>query len=118
MENLYERIKEQTKKNNINGNDLATLLGLKKSPLTDWKNGKSKPTLEQFEKMCEIFAVSTEWLLLGKENENLTAEEQELIDLYRNTNDVGQPLITSHAKDIQKALPRQQEIILSDSKIG
>ena len=122
MENLYERIKEQTEKKNIKGNDLATLLGLKKSPLTDWKNGKSKPTLEQFEKMCEIFAVSTAWLLLGKEAAELTPNEQELIELYRNTNDIGQPLITNHAKDIQKALPRQQEIkpeiISSDSKIG
>lgn len=49
----------------LTGNEIGKLLGLKKSPLTDWKNGKSFPTTEQIIKLCEIFAVSADYILFG-----------------------------------------------------
>lgn len=105
MDTLYERIVEQTQKKNMTGKELGALLGLKKSPLTDWKNGKANPTLEQFGKMCEIFAISAEWLLTGKESKDLTPEEQLLVDTFRNCNPVGQQLIQEHAESIREKLP-------------
>lgn len=62
-----------------------------------------------------------DYLLTGKESADLTQEEQKLIDLYRNTNEIGQPLTMKHAEDIQKALPRAaelNELESSTSKIG
>ena len=44
MSSLYDRIVIQTERLGINGKELGELLGLKKSPLTDWKNKKSNPT--------------------------------------------------------------------------
>ena len=67
MTSLYSRILEQTERLGITGKQLGALLGLKKSPLTDWKNQKSSPTLEQFKKMCEIFAISPTYLLYGSD---------------------------------------------------
>lgn len=78
MLGLYERILEQTHKKGITGKQLGELLGLKKSPLTDWKNKKSNPTLEQLITMCEIFATSSDYLLFGKVI-SLTEAQQELI---------------------------------------
>ena len=43
----------------------------------------------------QIFGISMEYLLIGKDAENLTQDEKRLIELYRNTNDVGQPLYLS-----------------------
>ena len=40
---MYEKIKSICDKNGITGNELGKILGLKKSPLTDWKNKKAKP---------------------------------------------------------------------------
>lgn len=80
---MIERIKELCKINKINGIKLGELLGLKKSPITDWKNKKAKPTLEQIEKMCEIFAVSADYIIFGKESMALKPEEQELLEAYR-----------------------------------
>lgn len=37
MPDLYGRILEQTERLGITGKELGELLGLKKSPLTDWK---------------------------------------------------------------------------------
>lgn len=80
---MIDRINELCSQKGINGKELGELLGLKKSPLTDWKNKKAKPTLEQIIKMREIFATSTEYILFGKENIDLSEEEKELIQAYR-----------------------------------
>lgn len=65
--------------------------------------------------------VTIDWLLTGKEAKDLTQDEKKLIELYRKTNDEGQPITMKHAEDIQKVLPRQEtlkEQISSNSKIG
>ncbi|MCM1543493.1 MAG: helix-turn-helix transcriptional regulator [Blautia sp.] len=81
MLDLYKRITEQTKKLGITGKELGDMLGLKKSPLTDWKNEKSNPTLDQLTKMCEIFAVPADYLLFGQ-LDYLSEDQTELINTY------------------------------------
>lgn len=62
---IYNRIIQKAQEKGLNGNEIGKQLGLKKSPLTDWKNGHSIPTTEQIIKLCEIFAVSADYLLFG-----------------------------------------------------
>lgn len=81
MQELTKKIDQLTKEKGITGKELGNLLNLKKSPLTDWKNGKSKPTLEQLIKMCEIFGMSADELL-GLKCE-YTEDEKNLIKYYR-----------------------------------
>ena len=75
---IYNRIKTLMDKNNVKGSKIAELLNLKKSPMTDWKNGQSKPTLEQVIILCEYFAVTLDYLVLGKEQ-----EKNELTESYK-----------------------------------
>lgn len=82
MLEISNRIKEQLKNLGLNGKDLAKLLGLKKSPLTDWKNEKSKPTLEQILIICDNFAISADYLLFGK-RDSLTTNEQKLLSFFQ-----------------------------------
>lgn len=89
MSGLYERIATQTEILGLTGKELGEMLGLKKSPLTDWKNKKSNPTLDQLVKMCEIFATSSDYLLYGKTGD-LSADQQELIDTYKKLDRRGQ----------------------------
>lgn len=86
MYGLYKRILDEAKKNGLNGDKIGSLLGLKKSPLTDWKNGHSIPTTEQIIKLCEILAVSSDYLLFGTTN-NLSTDENELITNYQRLSD-------------------------------
>lgn len=90
---LYERINLLCKENGLTGKELGEKLGLKKSPLTDWKNKKSKPTIDQIIIICEIFAVSANYLLFGSEINNLTQEEQKIIDAYRQADPAEQSII-------------------------
>lgn len=83
MPNIYERILSQTMRLNISGKELGALLGLKKSPLTDWKNAKSSPTLNQVVQMCDIFAVSADYLLTGKDwKPTLPPDDSALLELF------------------------------------
>lgn len=113
MSDIYERILDQTKKLGINGKELGELLGLKKSPLTDWKNKKSNPTLEQLTKMCEIFAISSDYLIFG--HNNLTENEKELLQHFQKLPDREQIKFIGRIED---AAARYQEEKSSTSKIG
>lgn len=117
---IVDRIKEKCKEKKTSMGGLEKELGLGNGTIRLWD--VKTPGSDKVILVAEKLGVSLDWILLGKEAAELTPNEQELIELYRNTNDIGQPLITNHAKDIQKALPRQQEIkpeiISSDSKIG
>lgn len=69
MEEIIRKLLEYFKKNNIKGTQIAEILGLKKSPLTDWKNGHSKPTIEQLIIICEKLALSLDGLTGLNNNE-------------------------------------------------
>lgn len=115
MTELYERIIAYTEEIGLSGNELGKLLGLKKSPLTDWKNKKSNPTLEQLKKMCEIFAISSDYLLFGETN-TLSNDETKLIEYYHemSKNDKEDFLLIAEMK-ANKA-KREKETILFHSK--
>lgn len=83
MDSLYLRIMSELNRHNMTGKDLGKSLDLKKSPLTDWKNGKSKPTLEQLVKMCEIFATSADYLLFGSLGNFLSSEDLTLLTRFK-----------------------------------
>lgn len=85
MSDIHERIIAQTERLGISGKVLGQKLGLKKTPLTDWKNKKSCPTLEQVIMMCEIFSVSSDYLIFGKSSLP-SADENKL--LTKSSNDL------------------------------
>lgn len=87
---VTKRIRGILDKNKKNGVQLGVMLGLKKSPLTDWKNNKSKPTLDQIVNICNNFSVSSDYILFGKKDYNeFTEDEIELLDNYRNLDSRG-----------------------------
>lgn len=84
MDEIINRIIKMTEERGIKGTELGEKLGLKKSPITDWKNKKAKPTLEQIMKICEIFGISADYLLFGKTQidkyQMLSKEDKEIVD--------------------------------------
>lgn len=87
----------------INGIKLGQLLGLSKSPLTDWKNGQSYPTTKQIIKLCEIFAVSADYILFGNEY-HLSDDENNLIkNFHKLSNSDQQEILNIIEYKIYKA---------------
>ena len=113
----FTKILENSK---ITYTEVTKLAGISKNNIGNYKNGQI-PNATILYKLSQIFGISMEYLLIGKDAENLTQDEKRLIELYRNTNDVGQPLTMKHAEDIQQALPRvnqTQEQESLNSQIG
>lgn len=56
--------------NKTNKTALAETLGVTRSTVKSWTNGKSSPTAEFLARLCVELEVSDDWLLFGKEQEN------------------------------------------------
>lgn len=91
-------------KSKITNTEVTKIAEISKNNIGNYKNGQI-PNATTLYKLSQIFGISMEYLLTGKESEDLTQDERKLVDLYRNTNDIGQPLTMKHAEDIQQALP-------------
>lgn len=107
MGEIIRKLLEYFKKNNIKGTEIAEILELKKSPLTDWKNGHSKPTIEQLIIICEKLALSLDELTGLKSN-----EIQEAYDAA----DSGTQAAIRKLLDIKEPKKNQEELFTS--KIG
>lgn len=118
MVECIKKIETLAKENGVSGVKIGTLLGLKKSPLTDWKNGKSKPTAEQIKKLCDFFAISADELLNTNSHIKYTTDEQKLINYYRNCSSGNKQIIIAAAKSMQEQTELDTDVNLSASRIG
>lgn len=114
---LVDRIKIKCKEKNTSMNALEGELGFGNGTLRRWD--ERTPGADRLLILANRLEVSVDWLLTGKDANELTSDELKLVELYRNTNDIGQPLTIKHAEDVQKALPREAASPeSSSSKIG
>ena len=58
-----EKIQDLIAKNNLSAYKLSLEIGLNKTFLTDWKNGKAKPSADALRKIADYFNVSVDYLL-------------------------------------------------------
>lgn len=85
-------------------------LGLGNGTIRLWD--VKKPGSEKVILVAEKLGVSLDWLLLGKESNELTPDEQELINYYRRADNRGKRNI------IRQAASESEEQESSTSKIG
>lgn len=113
-----ERFTKVLENSRISNAKVTEIAGISKNNIGNYKNGQI-PNATILYKLSQIFGTSMEYLLTGKESDDLTPDELKLVELYRNTNEIGQPLTMKHAEDVQKALPRDAASPeSSSSKIG
>ena len=77
---LVGRILLLMERNKMTGKALSHTLGLAQSAVTDWKAGRSRPTLMHVAKMSILFGVTTDYLLFGK-TADLSTFDATLLDL-------------------------------------
>ena len=83
MLELLDRIETLYKAKGWTAKQFGLEIGLKKSPMNDWRDSKATPTLEQAYKICEIFEVNPDWLLTGK-GEMFATEKQGRLVVMEN----------------------------------
>lgn len=81
---LFELMNER----NINTEKLSADTGISTENISDWKSGRSKPSIEKLKILAEYFNVSTDYLLesgqtlLGNTYEQYSEEDLEIAKLY------------------------------------
>ncbi|MBQ8504564.1 MAG: helix-turn-helix transcriptional regulator [Clostridia bacterium] len=67
MNSIGERIYELRKKNNMSQGDLADRLDVSRQTVSKWENNSSVPELEKISHLSEIFSVTTDYIIKGKD---------------------------------------------------
>lgn len=81
---LCERLRELRKEHKYSQEDAADKLGVSRQAISKWESGQGKPEINNIIKLAEIYDVTTDYLLAGKENtscENYPAIENN--DIYK-----------------------------------
>ena len=84
--NTVDRIFELMNHSCINAAQLTREASLTNGLVTQWKQGKQKPSIDAMVKIADYFKVSVDYLLTGQEPlpPDVTAEEMELLKKLRN----------------------------------
>lgn len=67
MEDLANKLKELRIDKGLSQSEVSKALGLTRNAFTNYENGYREPSLDILKKICELFAVSADYLLGLKE---------------------------------------------------
>ena len=65
---LYERIALARKQAGLSQEQLGEKLGVSRQAVSKWESGQTNPDVVYVSRMCALFGVSADWLLLGEES--------------------------------------------------
>jgi transcriptional regulator with XRE-family HTH domain len=83
---LNNKIKELREQQNLKQEELAEKLNLTRRRISTYERNESEPDIQTLKDIAKYFNISTDWLLeLSdiKNRENLSVEEQQLINNFR-----------------------------------
>lgn len=100
---MWEIFEELMKRENLSISAAAIRCGCAPSTLTDWRAGRSKPKADKLYQIAKSFGVSVEYLLTGVETpqEPLSADERELLHLFRSLSPSGQTAALNMIRGLQ-----------------
>lgn len=107
---ILDRIKQKCSENNKSISSLENESTLGHGTIRRWND--KIPSVDKVQIVANMLNVSIDWLVTGKEPEELTPEERNLVNLYRTADERGKRVIIRNAK----AENTEQESL--DSKIG
>ena len=106
-----KRFTEIIEKSGISNAKLTELAEISKNNISNYKNGQI-PNATTLYKLSQILGKSMEYIIAGKEPEELTLDEQQLIDHYRRCDERGKRSIMRIAES------ESTELESSASKLG
>lgn len=66
---MKERLQTLRKKSGLSQEKLAEILHVTRQAVSKWENGQSSPDLDNLAAMCELYHVSADYILFGREPE-------------------------------------------------
>ncbi len=81
---LYDKVDKLRNERGLTQNKLSDMAGISHGTLNSWKSRGTMPKLDIIEGLCDALKVSPIFLLFGNDFENLSADELELLDLWKD----------------------------------
>ncbi|WP_019892596.1 helix-turn-helix domain-containing protein [Allobaculum stercoricanis] len=78
---ISERIHHLRKSKGISQEELADQVGVSRQAVSKWESGQSTPDIEKIMMMSDLFAVTTDYILKGKEPIH-TSNQKTIYSLY------------------------------------
>jgi len=103
------KLKETRERAALKQSELAILLKTTQATISNWENDKSEIDNESLKRLCQIFNVSSDYLLGLNENMNksvkqklpaLNEQEQELIKYFKLLNDAGRGYVVDRVREM------------------
>ena len=91
MNTIGERIYRLRKQNNMSQGELADSLDVSRQTVSKWENDSSIPELEKIIRLCEVFDVSSDYILRGitertqNEKKESTVIKEKTVIIEKNT---------------------------------
>lgn len=99
---ITERLRMKCKEKGTSFNALEKELGLGNGTIRRWD--EKVPGVDKAQLVANRLEISLEWLVTGKNGPDLTPEEQQLVDLYRQADERGKRSILRLAQDEAREL--------------
>ena len=96
MENILQKLDKLRKEKGISIFKLTELAGLSENTIYNWYNKGSQPSLEALQAVCDVLNISLSCFFAENINESISAQEEEILGLFRN--------LTSEQKELCKQL--------------
>lgn len=81
---LSEKLLNLRKANDLTQEQLAEKIGISRQSVSKWESGQAVPELDKIVALCELFNVTTDYLLKPSEIDPLTAKTQLLENQQKN----------------------------------
>lgn len=113
---MIERILELMSKEGITAKKLTEDIGISSSAISEWKKGKAKPTSEAIIKMAKYFNVTTDYILLGVDNNlNLSSEEKRLLEIFQKLNADDKTILIGEALKLYRTYKEKEMLYVAAS---
>ena len=83
MEDILKKLDKLRKEKGLSIFKLTELAGLSENTIYNWYNKGSKPTIEALKAVCDVLNISLSCFFAETINESISAQEEELLTLFR-----------------------------------
>lgn len=96
-QNIMKNIAYYRKLNGYTQKELANLLGVKNSSVSNWEQGANAPDIETIFKICQLFKISVSDMfgcdVVEGNSMRISGIEKEIILAYRNSDNIGKEMV-------------------------
>ena len=85
QEGVVERIMALAKRSGMTAKDFAQRIGVGPTTVSEWKKGRTHPSVDHVRRIAILFDVSTDYIIFGHEYNERIAHDHKLDEISANT---------------------------------